>query len=72
VKGSLIFGLLSAVVAGGTMAATLELSHQLGHGWLLVVEVAGAFGAIGLVLAFIGHLLMRVKPQANGTSTKQR
>ncbi len=71
-KGALIFGLLSATVAGGTMAATLEVSRQLDHGWLLVVEVAGAFGAIGLVLAFIGHLLMRAKPQADGTSTKQR
>jgi hypothetical protein len=65
VKGSLIFGLLSAAVAGATMAATLAIGHQLGHGWLLVVEVAGAFGAIGFVLAFVGHLLMRVKPQAD-------
>ena len=64
-KGSLIFGLLSATVAGVTMGGTLAVSHQLDHGWLLVLGAAGAFGAIGLVLAFIGHLLMRVKPQAH-------
>ncbi len=58
-------GLLSATtVAGVTMGGTLAVSHQLDHGWLLVLGAAGAFGAIGLVLAFIGHLLMRVKPQA--------
>jgi hypothetical protein len=65
VRGALIFGLLSATVAGVTMAATLAIGHELGHGWLLVVGVAAAFGVVGLALASVGHLLMRAKPQPN-------
>ena len=47
------------------MAVTLDAGHQLGHGWLLVVGAAGAFGAIGLVLASVTHLLTRPKPHAD-------
>jgi hypothetical protein len=64
-KGSLVFGLVSAIVAGVTMAATLGFAHQLGHGWPLVLGAAGAFGAVGLALALVAHLLLRAKPQAD-------
>ena len=64
-KGALTFGLVSAIVAGGTMAVTLEVGRQLSHGWLLVLGAAVGFGAVGLMLATVAHLLTRAKPHAD-------
>ena len=59
VKGGLVFGLITAIVAGGAMAATLLAGHELGNLWWLVPAAAGSAGAVGFVLGVIANAFTR-------------
>lgn len=63
-KGALMFALCAAIVAGGSMAVTLSVGHQLGHGWSLVAGAAGAGGMAGLVLGMLAWFAGRARQQA--------
>jgi len=61
VRGALVFGLITALVAGVAMAATLLAGHELGNLWWLVPASAGAAGVVGIVLGAVAHVFTRTR-----------
>ena len=60
-RGALVFGLITAIVAGGAMAATLLAGHELGNLWWLPLAAAGPAGVAGFVLGVLANALTRTR-----------